>query len=105
MIVRVFVPCTFDPAEGLAFSQSDHNFPVLPSIGQVLRFTDEREGDDFTVAKVGFVQVGDAFIAAVWVEGVETKPVERIDEADDQEERYQYRDLNYDVAPESMTGY
>lgn len=104
MMVRVFVPCTPDPAGGPAFRGSDHIFPVLPSIGHVLRFTDERKGDDFTVAKVGFVQHGDAFMAAVWADGAETEPTAPVDQADDRD-RHQYRDLNYDVPPESMTGY
>ena len=104
MIVRVFVPRPHEPAEGANFSGSDHNFPVLPSIGQVLRFTDERGGDDFTVSKVGFVQNGDAFIAAVWTDGPEieaTDPIEEVIHGD----RHEYRDLNYDVPPETMEGY
>jgi hypothetical protein len=100
MIVRVFVPSAFDAAKGPIFSCTDHNFPVLPSIGHVLRFKDEREGH-FTVAQVGFIQDGGAFLAAVWLQGPFTKP-SPIDGNDHQD---RYRDLNYDVPPESMTAY
>jgi hypothetical protein len=104
MIVRVFVPCTFDAEEGASLNGSDHVFPMMPSVGHVLRFTNERAGE-FTVAKVGFVQDGHAFVAAVWLEGRATEsPIgsDRIDEGDDPDG---YRDLNRDVPPETMEGY
>jgi hypothetical protein len=104
MKIRVFVPSELDPADGSTFSGTDHIFPILPSIGHVLRFTDERAGE-FTVAKVGFMQDGLAFVAAVWLDGAKTNsPINSgpIDEGDDQD---RYRDLNYDVPPETMEGY
>jgi len=104
MIVRVFVPRSHDPNDGSVFSGGDHNFPVLPDVGHVLRFADERKGDDFTVSKVGFVQQGEAFIAAVWLEGPDAEPP-KPEEKSVPQDRDEYRDLNYDVPPESMTGY
>lgn len=104
MIVRVFVPRSHDAQDGTVFSGSDHNFPVIPNIGHVLRFTDERNDEEFTVAKAGFVQRGDAFIAAVWLEGPGTELAEPERKRGSQD-REEYRDLNYDVPPESMTGY
>lgn len=104
MIVRVFMPRAVDPADGSTFRGTDHNFPVLPSIGQVLRFTDERAGD-FTVAKIGFVQDGDAFLAAAWLEATDTRPAIKSDPMNEADKLDRYRDLNYDVPPDSMTGY
>lgn len=100
MKVRVFAPCDFGPADGSAFSGTDHVFAVLPSVGHVLQFTDERAGD-FTVAKVGFVQEGAAFVAAIWLDGAKTRPPSIAEPS----EKDRYRDLNYDVPPESMEGY
>lgn len=104
MMVRVFMPRETDPTDGATFSGTDYRFPGLPSIGQLLRLTDTRAGD-FTVSKVGFVQDGDAFVAAIWLEGAAPKPVPRSDPTDENDDQYRYRDLNYDVPPESMTGY
>lgn len=104
MIVRVFVPRSHDSGRGSVFSGSDHKFPVLPQVGHTLRFTDERKGDGFAVSKVGFVQDGEAFIAAVWLEGPDTEPPQP-EEKPVPENRDEYRDLNYDVPLESMTGY
>ncbi|MBV1687747.1 hypothetical protein KRR38_08680 [Novosphingobium sp. G106] len=104
MIVRLFVPQSREPNEGPVFSASDHNFPVLPQVGHALRFTDERKDKDFSVSRVGFVQDADAFIAAVWLEGPDTQPP-KSGEKPVPQARNEYRDLNHDVPPESMTGY
>lgn len=104
MKVRVFAPRDFDPADGSAFSGTDHVFPMLPSVGHVLRYTDERAGE-FTVAKVGFVQECPAFVAAIWLDGPKTKPPSIAEQIDEPGEGDRYRDLNYDVLPESMEGY
>ncbi|MBV1692375.1 hypothetical protein KRR38_33185 [Novosphingobium sp. G106] len=104
MIVRVFVPRSLDSSDGSLFSGSDHNFPVLPKVGDVLCFTDGSQGGDYTVSKAGFIRDGEAFIAAVWLEGPATEPAEPAQKTVDRD-RGEYRDLNYDVPPESMTGY
>ncbi|MBC2665646.1 hypothetical protein H7F51_08925 [Novosphingobium flavum] len=106
MKVRVFVPGVAEAADGPCYGGTDHQFPALPSLGQTLRFTDERKGD-FTVIDVGFVQEGDAFVAAVWLEADAARrasyaePVVVIEAAD----RHSERDLNHDVPPDSMPTY
>lgn len=102
MKVRVFAPCDFDPADKATVGGTDHIFPMLPSVGHVLRFTDQRTGE-FTVAKVGFVQEGLAFVAAVWLDGADTRSPINSDPID--EAAGQHRDLNYDIPPETMEGY
>lgn len=104
MKVRVFIPRIQDSSEGPTFSGTDHNFPVLPSIGHVLRFNDGRAGD-FTVVEVGFVQDDTAFLAAVWLEANAQNPTYHSDPPYTVETSDRFRDLNYDVPPESMTGY
>lgn len=101
MKVRVFVPRLNGSTENPVFSGTDHVFPGLPSIGQALRFTDHRQGD-FTVVNVGYVQVGDAFLSAVWLASSDS-PVVYFEEKGAQ--RMEYRDLNYDVPPATMTTY
>lgn len=100
MKVRVFAPRDFDPADASAFSGTDHVFPALPSVGHVLHFMHERAGE-FTVAKVGFIQEGPIFVAAIWLDGPQTRQPS-IAEPGGQD---RYRDLNYDIPPESMEGY
>lgn len=102
MKVRVFIPSGNASAGQLVFSGTDHTFPVLPSVGQALRFTDHREGD-FIVMSVGYVQNADAFMPALWLahSGTElaySDPTEAVTVSE-------YRDLNHDVPPESMTTY
>jgi len=104
MKVRVFVPREFGPANGSSFRGTDFNFPMLPSVGHVLHLTDEHAGE-FTVVKVGFIQEGPSFVAAVWLQGAETKSRIKSDLADERDDQDRYRDLNYDVPPESMEGY
>lgn len=103
MKVRVFVPRATDPADGSTFSGTDYNFPVLPSIGHVLRFTDD--DGDFTVASVGFVQDDEAFLAAVWLEA---GAGQYMDPNEEGEPGDRYRDLdvlNSDMPPDSMPDY
>jgi len=104
MKVRVFVPRELDPVKGTTFTGTDHIFPILPSVGHVLRFTDEAAGE-FTVAKVGFMQDDRAFVAAVWLDGPVTKASIASDHIDDGDEQNRTGDLNEDVPPESMEGY
>lgn len=104
MKVRVFIPRPPDATDGPTFSGTDHNFPVLPSVGHALRFNDGRAGD-FTVVGVGFVQDGAAFLAAVWLEANAKNPTYHWEPPDAGEPPDRFRDLNYDVPPDSMTGY
>jgi hypothetical protein len=104
MKVRVFVPRALDPADGPTVSGTDHNFPMMPNVGHIVHFTDER-ASEFMVARVGFTQDGEAFLAAVWLEQAASIPVLYSDPIAEKAETEPYRDLNYDVPPESMTGY
>ena len=104
MKVRVFVPRECGPADGFTFDGTDYNFPMLPSVGHVLHFTNERAGE-FTVVKVGFMQEGPSFVAAVWVEGAKTKATSHSDPNGERGDVDRYRDLNSDVPPGSMEGY
>jgi hypothetical protein len=63
MKVRVFI---YTGEEGEEYSGQDFEFEVMPQAGQSLRFT-EQEVEDQTVEKVGFIQDGQSFIAAVWM--------------------------------------
>ena len=102
MKVRVFVPSLGSRGEDPVFCGSDHTFPGLPSLGQALRFTDHQRGD-FTVVNVGYVQDGDAFIPAVWLACSETQM--GYAEPEGTSQIPEYRDLNYDVPPATMTTY
>lgn len=104
MKVRVFIPCAADPVGTATFSAADFNFPVLPEIGHVLRFSNGKT-EEFTVAEVGFVQEDAAFLAAVWLESSDRDAAYRAAQPEPGEPRDEYRDLNADVPPETMTGY
>lgn len=104
MKVRVFIPCAADPAGAATYSAADFNFPVLPEVGHVLRFSNGKT-EEYAVAEVGFVQEDAAFLAAVWLESSEREAAYRADLPEAQEPREEYRDLNADVPPETMTGY
>lgn len=106
MMVRVFVPGAINQTDQPSFSGTDHHFPVMPSVGHVLRFTGERD-DEFIVARVGFVQDGEAFLAAAWLEISGAKQAHYSDPIDavSNPDNHRYRDLNYDVSPDTMTGY
>ncbi|RYG88811.1 MAG: hypothetical protein EON59_03205 [Alphaproteobacteria bacterium] len=67
MLVRVFVPKPLDPADGSDLDGTEHEFPALPCVGDLIRFTDHRAGEDFTVDRVGYIQDGDGFVACSWV--------------------------------------
>lgn len=102
MKVRVFVPSLTARTDDPVYCGTDHTFPALPSVGQALRFTDHRQGD-FTVVNVGYVQDGDAFIPAVWLASCDRQVV--YSEQRGALEVPEYRDLNHDVPPASMTTY
>jgi hypothetical protein len=104
MKVRVFVPRAPDPDDGSTFAGTDHSFPLLPSTGHLMRLTGDRQGD-FIVANVGFVQDGDYFLAAVWLEHADSKPVNAGEPVGDRPRSREYRDINFDVPPDSMMGY
>mgnify|MGYP001172878217 CR=1 FL=1 len=102
MKVRMFVPSPSSSADEPVFCGTDHTFPSLPSIGQAVRFTDHRRGD-FTVVTVGYVQDADAFLPAVWLT---SNDIQMIYSEQAVPPRVQeYRDLNHDVPPASMTTY
>lgn len=103
MKVRVFVPDASAVAGEPSFRGKDHHFPLLPSAGHVLHFQDG--SGDFTVRTVGFVQVEDAFLPAVWLETTKTAAVINANEPGVQELPQAYRDLNHDVPPDIMTDY
>jgi len=102
MKVWVFVPSVNGSADDPVYCGSGHTFPGLPSVGQALRFTDHRQGD-FTIANVGYVQDGDAFIPAVWLARGDTQMV--YSEEAGALQAPEFRDLNYDVPPATMTAY
>jgi len=102
MKVRVFVPSLTTRADDAVYCGTDHTFPGLPSIGQALRFTDHRQGD-FTVASVGYVQDGDAFLPAVWLASCDIQMAHSQQCGTPQVS--DHPDLNHDVPPASMTAY
>lgn len=102
MKVRMFVPSPGTGADEPVFSGTDHTFPSLPSIGQAVRFTDHRQGD-FTVVNVGYVQDADAFLPAVWLASNDIQIMYSEQAVPPRAE--EYRDLNHDVPPASMTTY
>jgi hypothetical protein len=105
MKVRVFTKSEFDPIDRAAFKRgTDHSFPMLPSVGHSMFFTDERKGE-FVIVKVGFVQDGPAFVPAVWLEGPETKSANKSEEIENGGGRESVGDLNSDIPPASMEGY
>lgn len=108
MKVRVFVPRApahpADPAGRPGFSGTDHYFPLLPHVGHILRFDDEG-GGEYSVARVGFVQAEDGFIGAIWLESLAGTPVYHADPVAEGEPQGEYRDLNHDVPPDTMTTY
>ena len=102
MKIRMFVPGSSSNADEPVFCGSDHIFPSLPAIGQAIRFTDHRQGD-FDVVSIGYVQDGDGFLPAVWLarRDIQMTYSDPVVSAQVQE----YRDLNHDVPPASMTTY
>jgi hypothetical protein len=65
MKVRVIIPHAPMPMESIGGRISEHEFPVLPAVGQLISFSDHLNGD-YVVERVGFVQEPDGFIACVW---------------------------------------
>lgn len=62
MIVRVF---KYVGEPGEEYLGSDFEFEVMPSVGQLLRLSDEVK--DFEIEKVGYIQDEGKFVAAVWL--------------------------------------
>lgn len=67
MRVRVFVPKPLDIADGSDHAGTDHEFPQLPEVGHLIRFTDVRS-EDYRVRKGGFIQDSGSFLPCIWVE-------------------------------------
>ena len=61
MMVRVFIPVE---GEDHDFEGTEREFPVMPRVGDTIRFFDD---NDVIVDKVGFIENGSApFVACVW---------------------------------------
>jgi hypothetical protein len=72
MNIRVFIPSEVESDDETDFIGTEHDFPTMPLEGQILRFTDDREGD-YKITRVGFIQDAGSFVPAVWTS-------ERVDE-------------------------
>jgi hypothetical protein len=65
--VRVIIPHAPMPMESIGGRVSEHEFPVLPAVGQLISFSDHLNGD-YIVERVGFAQEPEGFLACVWTE-------------------------------------
>ena len=103
MIVRVFVPKPFDRTDGSDLSGTDHEFPLLPQVGQSLQFADVTR-PRYDVVRVGFIEDAETFVPAVWCTALDM-PASIGEDDNDRDDNNGGDYTRYDELDRSSTGY